>query len=182
LRARVRLCELRVQGAGRTGGGDKGVRVLEQTSRPEHSAIKAAVKHDYRTFVERELPLRQMLAYPPLATMIRLVIRGPQEATAKEFAKQLAERITHALESSVENSATDSLHSSTESAQLPAGIRVLGPATCPFAKLRGNFRFQIHLQGADGDQLRAAIRTASADLKPPENVQWIVDVDPWDML
>jgi len=51
-----------------------------------------------------------------------------------------------------------------------------------FGLQRGNFRFQIHLQGPDGDQLRAAIRTASVDLKPPENVRWIVDVDPWEML
>lgn len=169
-RAAERTCQLLVQVAGRTGRGDKGGRVLIQTSSPDHSAIKAAVKHDYRTFVEQELPMRQMLAYPPLAAMIRLVVRGPQEATAKEFAAQLAQCVITAFESNGNNS------------PLPAGVRVLGPAVCPFAKLRGNFRFQIHLQGPDGDQLRAAIRTAAIDLKPPENVQWIVDVDPWEML
>jgi primosomal protein N' (replication factor Y) len=172
-RAAERTCQLLVQVAGRTGRGDKGGRVLVQTSSPEHAAIKAAVKHDYRTFVEQELPLQQMLAYPPLATMIRLVIRGPQEATAKEFAAYLAERISAALCSS---------SSAPSTGTLPTGVRVLGPAVCPFAKLRGNFRFQIHLQSPDGDQLRTAIRAASVDLKPPENVQWIVDVDPWEML
>src|SRR5262245_50799371 len=149
-RAAERTCQLLVQVAGRTGRGDKGGRVLIQTSSPEHSAIKAAVTHDYRTFVSQELPLRQMLAYPPLATMIRLVIRGPLEATTKEFANQLAERITSALQTIAKDSSVASTEAvTTEASLFPPGVRVLGPATCPFAKLRGNFRFQIHLQGPD---------------------------------
>ena len=36
--------------------------------------------------------------------------------------------------------------------------------------------------GADLDALRATVKAATSDLKPPELVQWIVDVDPLDML
>lgn len=63
-----------------------------------------------------------------------------------------------------------------------AGARVLGPAPAPFAKLRGKYRFQIQVQAADGDRLRRAIRRATADRKAPEEIQWIVDIDPVDML
>ena len=59
---------------------------------------------------------------------------------------------------------------------------MLGPAPAPFSKLRGKYRFQIQVQGPDGEKLRAAVAAATADLKPPEDVQWIVDVDPLDML
>jgi len=60
--------------------------------------------------------------------------------------------------------------------------RVLGPAPCPFSRLRGQYRFHIQLQGPDAQQLRAIVTIATTDLQPPENVQWIVDVDPVEML
>ncbi|MCL4194816.1 MAG: primosomal protein N', partial [Thermoguttaceae bacterium] len=124
----------------------------------------AAVRHDYQAFARGELPLRQMLSYPPFAGMIRLVIRGPVEDIAHEFAGHVANRLQASLEA------------------VRTTARVLGPAPAPFSKLRGNFRFQIQLQGIDRDALRAATREATRDLKPPEDVQWIVDVDPIDML
>ena len=61
-------------------------------------------------------------------------------------------------------------------------VRVLGPAPAPMAKLRGSYRFQIQLQSADGELLRDVVRAATADLKPPDGVGWIVDVDPLDMM
>jgi primosomal protein N' (replication factor Y) len=163
-RAAERTFHLVTQVAGRTGRGPKGGRVLVQTFSPDHPAIQAAVRHDYAAFAEGELPMRQMLRYPPFASMVRLVVRGPVEPIAAEFAKQIAERVSAALN------------------QQQADARVLGPAPCPFARLKGRYRFQIQVQGPDGQQLRAAVAQAMADLEPPENVQWIVDVDPVDML
>jgi primosomal protein N' (replication factor Y) (superfamily II helicase) len=108
--------------------------------------------------------MRQMLRYPPFGAMVRLVIRGPVEPPTAEFAGHLATQVREAL----------------AAAQTEA--RVLGPAPAPFARLRGKYRFQIQLQGADGEQLRAAVRTVTAAVKTPEEIQWIVDVDPMDML
>ena len=48
--------------------GRKGGRVLVQTFSPDHPAIQAAVRHDYAAFAAGELPIRQMLRYPPFAT------------------------------------------------------------------------------------------------------------------
>jgi primosomal protein N' (replication factor Y) len=163
-RAAERTFQLVTQVAGRTGRGPKGGRVLVQTFSPDHPAILAAVHHDYAAFATGELPIRQMLRYPPYSAMIRLVVRGPVEAVAAEFSKYIAERLEAALK-----------QSETEA-------RVLGPAPCPFARLRGKYRFQIQTQGADGDKLRAAVAAATADLEPPDDVQWIADVDPVDML
>ncbi|MGW8256326.1 MAG: replication restart helicase PriA, partial [Thermoguttaceae bacterium] len=163
-RASERTFQLVTQVAGRTGRGAKGGCVLVQTFSPDHPAIQAAVHHDYAAFAAGELPIRRMLRYPPFAGMIRLVIRGPSEPIAKEFAHFMAERVKEAL-----NAET-------------AEARVLGPAPAPFARLRGMYRFQIQLQGADGDKLRAAVRKATGQLKTPEGVQWIADVDPVDMM
>jgi len=163
-RAAERTFQLLVQVAGRTGRGDKGGRVLIQTFSPEHPAIRAAVKHDYHGFAAAELPIRQSLGYPPFTSMIRLVIRGPRRAHVEAFAGQLADEVKRALGEN--NSST----------------RVLGPAPAPLSKLRGLHRFQIQVQSPDLDALRSAVSAATEGLKPPEDVQWIADVDPLDML
>ena len=163
-RAAERTFHLVTQVAGRTGRGPKGGRVLVQTFSPDHPAILAAIRHDYAAFAAGELPMREMLRYPPFAGMIRLVIRGPSEPVAAEFAAHIAQRIAAALH------------------EQKTDARILGPAPCPFARLRGNYRFQIQVQAAEGNRLREAVRQATADLESPDDVQWIVDVDPVDML
>jgi primosomal protein N' (replication factor Y) len=138
--------------------------VLVQTFNPEHPAIQAAVRHDYAAFARQELPVRKMLSYPPFSAMVRLVIRGPSEDVTAGFGEHVAEQLRAALDA------------------LGVTARILGPAAAPFARLRGNYRFQIQLQGVDGAGLRNAVRRATAKLEPPEDVQWIVDVDPLDMM
>ena len=163
-RSAERTFHLVTQVAGRTGRGEKGGRVLVQTFNPEHPAIQAAVRHDCRAFADGELPMREMFSYPPYAAMARFVVRGPGEKATEQFAQTLGHALVVALDD--EN----------------AGARVLGPAAAPFAKLRGKFRFQIQLQAPDGDLLRRGIRRAITDLKTPDDIQWIVDIDPVDML
>jgi len=182
-RAAERTFHLVTQVAGRTGRGPKGGRVLVQTSNPEHPAIQAATRHDYRAFAAAELPMRQMLRYPPFASMIRLVIRGPVEKAAADFAAEVADRLRAALAAPEQMGTGTSAEPVPIASQPPgADARVLGPAPAPFARLRGKYRFHIQLQGPDDDLLRAAVRKAAVEVQTPEQVQWIVDVDPVDML
>jgi primosomal protein N' (replication factor Y) len=161
-RASERTFQLVTQVAGRTGRGEKGGRVLVQTFNPDHPAILAAVRHDYEAFAAKELPPREEHDYPPFASLIRLVVRGPSESCTGQFADEIALRLREALQGE------------------PA--RVLGPAPAPIAKLRGQYRFHIQLHGASSAVLRRAVAEATTGLKPPDDVQWIVDVDPIAML
>ena len=161
-RAAERTFQLVAQVAGRTGRGKKGGRVLVQTLSPDHPAIAAAVRHDFERFAAHELVVRQAAAYPPFASMIRIIIRGPQEATTRETASQLSDLLRRA-------------------ASKHAGVRVLGPGAAPIARLRGEFRFHLQLQGPAMSALQATVREATAGFTPPEDVRWIADVDPWDM-
>jgi len=163
-RAAERTFQLVAQVAGRTGRGEKGGRVLVQTFNPDHPAIQAAVRHDYFAFAAGELPVRKLFSYPPFTSMIRLVVRGPAEKAAAEFAGQLAVRLSAAL------------------LQHEVQARVLGPAPAPFSRLRGKYRFQLQVQGPESKKLREAVAAATSDFNPPEEIQWIVDVDPLDML
>ncbi len=166
-RASERTFHLITQVAGRTGRSEKGGRVIIQTFSPDHPAIMAAARHDYENFVVQELPIRKLLGYPPYSSMIRIVIRGENESKtldfAQNFAAELAKRRApqHCLE--------------------PSQGKILGPAPAPFAKLRGFFRFHIHLHAANGERLRETVRDVSLSMKS-NDVQWIVDVDPLDML
>jgi primosomal protein N' (replication factor Y) len=163
-RASERTFHLITQVAGRTGRGDHGGRVIIQTFNPDHPAIVAAVDHDFRKFAQRELPLRQMLGYPPFSEMARIVLRGPDEPQTFAFAEHLAGRLRREFEAAGEE------------------FRLLGPAPAPFAKLRGNYRFQLQMHTDEGELLRGVLRSTSAKVKTPEAIQWIIDLEPLDML
>jgi primosomal protein N' (replication factor Y) len=167
-RASERTFHLITQVAGRTGRGERGGRVIIQTFSPDHPAILAAAKHDYNRFVQQELPMRKLLGYPPYSQMIRLVIRGEHETKTLEFAKTFATQLHSALQSAF----TKQRESFT----------ILGPAPASFAKLRNYYRFHIHLRSALGNVLRDTVRSVSLTLKTPPETQWIIDVDPVDML
>lgn len=161
-RAGERTFQLVAQVAGRTGRGEKGGRVLVQTLSPDHLAIRAAVRHDYEMFAHEELVVRKVLQYPPYGSMIRLVVRGPAEETARAVSEQVALRLREASD--------------------PAQVRVMGPAVAAIAKLRDQFRFQIQVQAATMPPLHEVVERATAPLKLPDKVFLTIDVDPWDML
>lgn len=173
-RAAERTFYLITQVAGRTGRGDREGRVIVQTYNPDHSAIIAASQHDYHGFVEQELKLRRGLLYPPFSYMIRIVFRGPVEEDVVAFAKTLTGLLTDTMKETKSQAALEGVTF--------AG-RILGPAPAPFTKLHGNFRYHVNLQANNGELLRKAISIVFArKFKVPDQVQWIVDVDPLEML
>jgi primosomal protein N' (replication factor Y) len=161
-RASERTFQLIAQVAGRTGRGRQGGRVLVQTLNPDHPAIAAAVRHDYPRFAAHEMAVRRGGGYPPFSAMVRIVVRGAQEAVVRETAANLADRLR-------------------ATAAGDATIRVLGPGAAPIARLRGEHRFQLQLQAPEIAALQALVRDATCSFEPPRDVRWTADVDPWDM-
>ncbi len=159
-RAAERTFHLVTQVAGRTGRGERGGRVLVQTLSPDHPAIVAATRHDYESFAASELPEREALAYPPFGRMARVVVRGPIEAVTLAVAEEFAGKIREASDA----------------------VRVVGPAPCPLAKLRDNYRFHLLAMGSDVDTLHVGLAPLSKKASLPDNVQWIADIDPLDMM
>lgn len=163
-RAAERTFQLLTQVAGRTGRGEAGGRVIVQTLSPDHPAIRAAALHDYAAFSQTELPTRKALGYPPYGSVLRVVVRGESLPNTKGLAEAIA----------------DGVRATAESEQMT--ISVLGPAPAPFAKLRGEYRFQVLLRGPNGDHLREAIIAITDGLNVPDKVRWMADVDPVDMM
>ena len=163
-RAAERTFGLVTQVAGRSGRGAKGGRVLVQTFTPDHPAIIAATRHDYVAFASGELPMRESVGFPPYGRLARIVIRSPSEALAEQMGEQIAEVIQSVAD------------------ELETTIQINGPAPAPVEKLRGQFRFHVLIQADLAAKLQPVIAAATRQIKPVDDVQWIADIDPQDML
>ncbi len=162
-RAAERTFQLVTQVAGRTGRGEKGGRVFVQTYNPDHPAILAAERHDYRRFAAQELPAREQFGYPPFGSMVRVIVRGPQEKQVEQVADELAEQLVPLSE-------------------ICPGFRLLGPAPAPMPRLRGLYRYHLLVQAAEAAPIRDVLRKVQSSWALPDDIQWLADVDPLDML
>jgi primosomal protein N' (replication factor Y) len=163
-RAAERTFALVTQVAGRSGRGPKGGRVLVQTFSPDHPAIVNATRHDFVAFAKHELHMREGAHYPPYGRMARIVVRSPIRERAESFAEMIAEQVRAAQES------------------LGVSCDVLGPSAAPVEKLRGQFRFHVLLIAAGNTILQPILKLAAERFTPIDDVQWIIDIDPQDML
>ncbi|MEM9410939.1 MAG: primosomal protein N' [Planctomycetota bacterium] len=163
-RAAERTFGLVTQVAGRSGRGSKGGRVLVQTFSPDNKAIQAATRHDYEKFVGNELPERMQFRYPPFGSLTRIVVRGESEIKTRQATEQIAAETAKA------------------SSFLNVEVAVLGPAKATVEKLRGKYRFHILLRTAGPGLVQPVIRRVQNQVSVGDEVQWIVDIDPQDML
>lgn len=157
-RAAERVFQLLTQVSGRAGRGELPGKVLVQTYHQDHYAIQFAARHDFHAFVEKEMKFRRWMHYPPYGPLANLVVQSPHLEEAAGWAATLGRwfQLTQ-----------------------HEGVRVLGPATAPLAKIKRIYRFHLVLK-ADKRQslartLRAALAHADSVGIPRRNL--IVDVD-----
>lgn len=155
LRSGERTFQLLCQVAGRAGRGESGGRVIIQTYNTAHYAVKAAAEHDYEGFYRREISFRNSLGDPPFSRLVRLVYSQTNEARCREESARFARAIEEARDE-----------------QGVAGLEVIGPAPAYVSRLRGRYRWQLILKGADPARLLALL---------PLRRGWTVDVDPLSM-
>ncbi len=155
-RAAERTFQLLAQVAGRSGRGILGGSVVLQTYHPEHYAIQFAAAHDYDAFAQRELAFRRRANYPPFIRLARLVFAHRDSTKAQRGAEQLATQVRRKL----------------VDLGLPE-LNVIGPAPAFFARVRGEYRWQILVRGVAPADLLRRIHI------PPG---WTVDIDPVDVL
>jgi primosomal protein N' (replication factor Y) (superfamily II helicase) len=162
-RAAERTFQLMTQVAGRAGRGELPGRVLIQTFYPEHYAIQDAIKQDYVAFYERELHYRQVMAYPPFTSLANIIVRDSNLEKAIAWSRELSRYLAP--------------HNGD-------GMRVLGPASAPLAKLKSEYRFQFLLKSKRKAQLTKLLAGALAccDKKEIPQTAVLVDMDPLQLL
>ena len=162
-RAAERTFQLLTQVAGRAGRGDLRGRVLIQTFYPEHYAIQDAVRQDYPAFYERELHFRRMMAYPPYTSLANIIVRDTRLENAVRWSRELSEYFRPFDD---------------------RGVRILGPAAAPLARLKREHRFQFLLKSPKRSLLAKLLAGALAlcDKKEIPQTAVLVDMDPLSLL
>ena len=93
-----------------------------------------------------------------------MIVRGERESQVAAFASQMGTL----FQSHIDHQKLD--------------LALLGPCEAPINKLRGKYRFHMFLNGSNGELLRSTIRKITSELKTPDEIQWIVDIDPLEMI
>ena len=161
-RAAERTFQLLTQVAGRAGRGSTPGEVLIQTINPEHYAIKFAAAQDYEGFYSQELHFRRLLRYPPFVALAMMIIRSKKLEEALALSGRLGQHLK----------------------DLPRGVRMLGPASAPVAKLKSDFRYQFLIKAEGRKALSQVLKKARAFAV--EN-NWpatalVIDVDPLSLM
>ncbi len=158
-RAAERTFQLLTQVAGRAGRGPLPGEVLIEAYHPEHYAIQHAAQQDYPSFFEQELRFRRMMHYPPFTALANVIVRDRRLERAIAWARALAGFFaTHEGE----------------------GLRILGPAAAPLARLKGEHRYQFLLKSPSRARLGRTLAGCldfCARKEIPERAV-LVDVDP----
>jgi primosomal protein N' (replication factor Y) len=151
-RAGERTFQLLCQVAGRAGRGHRGGKVVIQTYTPEHYAIQAVTGHDYAAFYCKEIDYRRQLRNPPFSRLARLTFSHINDAACKREAERMRGQLLQEIYS-----------------RGIAYLDIIGPAPAFIHRLRGRFRWQIILRGAEPTALLAEMVIPSG---------WVVDIDP----
>jgi primosomal protein N' (replication factor Y) len=161
-RAAERTFQLLTQVAGRAGRGQLAGEVFVETYYPEHYAIQFAVRQDYASFYEKEAHFRRMLHYPPFAALASILIRDRKIENAIRWSRELATYFAPFEK---------------------RGVKILGPAAAPLARLRREYRFQFVLKSPQRSALSRAL-SGCLDFCASKNIPEtavIVDVDPMSL-
>ncbi len=96
--------------------------------------------------------------------MARMILRGPNVDSTEAYAKSIVKKMNDMRPNIAEE------------------VRILGPAPPPIGKLRGLYRFHIMLAAPDAAPLNRLLSRIHSELKPPDGIQYVIDIDPIDML
>ena len=157
-RAAERTFQLLTQVAGRAGRGASPGKVILQTFFPDHYAVQFAARHDFAGFYDKELQFRSWMHYPPYSAVANVIVRSEKLDEALAWSGELGrwfEKTRH------------------------EGIRVLGPAAAPIARLKRDYRYHFILKSPSREKMNALLRAmlAEAAARKIPRTQITVDVD-----
>ena len=163
-RAAERTFQLLTQIAGRAGRAERPGRVLIQTFAPDHYALRYAVAHDSRGFLDEELGLRRDHPYPPWAHLAVFRLRGPDQPEVVAVAEATARALRTCA---------------------PRDVVVMGPLPAPIERVQGRWRYRLLIRAASRASLAPFLDRAMELIEAerrPARVQIALDVDPYSFL
>jgi primosomal protein N' (replication factor Y) len=160
-RANERTFQLLVQVAGRAGRGDRAGEVVVQTFTPQSDAIQFARHADFDGFAAGELAMRQKFNYPPYRHLIHHIFRGKNPEKIRFFAEHWVKQVE---------------------ARLGAVVEIRGPTPAPIEKVKDEYRFQIWYFCARATKVVPELVRLQGEVKWPDDVIQVLDVDPMSLV
>ena len=157
LRAAERTFQLMRQVSGRAGRADKPGEALLQTYQPEHPVIRAILSGDEEDFWRAEAAERRHAGVPPYGRMAGIVLSSPDITQVFDIGKALAGRAEPLTR---------------------IGAQVYGPAPAPIARIRGRHRVRLLVKADKGAPLQPALAAWVGQVKLPNNLRLLIDIDP----
>lgn len=162
-RSSERTFQLLTQVAGRAGRGNKLGKVIIQTFSPKHPSVLHAKTHDYTEFYSFEANERYQYGYPPIKQLTNIIVRSKDEKKSYVFTKEARDKLFDLKEK--------------------YDLEIIGPAPCPFYKLRGHFRWHVMIKAPKNSvDLTGEVVTLLQKIKKPSAVAFAIDVDPMQIL
>jgi primosomal protein N' (replication factor Y) len=161
-RAGERTFQLLTQVSGRAGRGDVEGEVVVQAFTPHHPAIQFARRHDFPGFYDQETGFRKELQFPPFSRVALLTVRSRNEEKAKFTSAH--------LRTLVEKSCGDFKQ-----------MILSGPAPAPLQRAEGYYRYHLMLRTRQMAALSKRLAGITQELKLPDDVTLVVDIDPSEL-
>lgn len=166
-KASERVFSLLSQVTGRAGRGERPGSVIIQTYQPHHHAITCAQAHDYRGLVDKELPVRSQLNFPPFGRLVNIMLRGRNEKTVEKAALAVSDFLQQ--------------HFATQLRQRQ--VEQLGPAPAPLSRVKNQYRWQLLLKSCNYKLLHPMVTALQKErCFQSGGIRCSIDIDPENML
>ncbi|MBP3655634.1 MAG: primosomal protein N' [Clostridia bacterium] len=167
-RSAERTFQLLTQVAGRAGRAEYPGEVYLQTYDPEHYAVEAASRQDYRAFYAEEMQRRKRALYPPYTLIARILIESGSEDKAQAAAQAAMRQMEAFLD---------------RRAYLRKYIAALRVMPCPVKRIKGKSRWQVTLKIVDKPICQEAVGKMSEIAQAPvEGCLCVCQVNPSSMM
>ena len=167
-RAMERTFQLIAQVAGRAGRGKKRGDVVIQTYSPDNFAVINAAKHDYESFYDEEIKMRQIMLYPPFAYFSRWVFLSEDEQGAQYDADNAFKAMREYIE---------------KNPDVAESVISMDVAPTQYVKIKGQYRYQLLLRYYMNENGRKAIKEfASLDKVAVPLAYMTLEIDPLNMI
>ncbi len=133
-RSSEKTFQLLTQAAGRAGRGSEKGQVVIQTYTPENFSIQASAKQDYIEFYNQEILYRSLSDYPPVCSMMAVLMTSKDEVLLTRLADKIKSNISIMCDSDRK-------------------YKLIGPADAGIARINDVYRKVIYIKHTEYDAL-----------------------------
>ena len=160
-RAAERTFNLITQVSGRAGRGEKAGKVIIQTYESDNYSIVASQNHDYESFYNQEIIIREKLNYPPFSDIIMIHVTGENEKNVINTANSVQAMFLNGLRDFED-------------------VMVFPAVPAPISKINNKFRWRIIIKCKITDEINNVINylIKSEKFVKIKSAELAIDVNP----